>query len=43
LIDLWGAWLNSSKEIVVIAQSKWYLGKLNNSKIDFIPPEWIRM
>lgn len=39
----WGAWLNPSKEKVVIAPAKWYMGKLNDSTIDLIPPEWYRI
>ena len=38
----WGAWLNSSKDKIVIAPKKWYIGKKNDSTIDLIPPDWLR-
>lgn len=38
----WGAWLNSSKEKIVIAPKKWFVGKKNDTTIDLIPPEWKR-
>jgi hypothetical protein len=38
----WGAWLNPSKEKIVIAPKKWYVGKKNDSTIDLIPSEWER-
>lgn len=38
----WGAWLNSSKDKIVIAPKKWYVGKKNDFTIDLIPPDWLR-
>jgi hypothetical protein len=39
----WSAWLNPSKDKIVIAPAKWYVGEWNNSTVDLIPPEWIRL
>lgn len=39
----WGAWLNPSKEKIVIAPKKWYVGKRNDVTVDLIPPTWIRI
>lgn len=39
----WGAWLNPSIDKIVIAPANWYVGKLNDSTVDLIPPAWIRI
>ena len=39
----WGAWLNPSTDKVVIAPARWYVGELNNSTVDLIPSNWIRL
>lgn len=40
----WGAWLNPSKEKVVIAPKIWFADeKLNGETADLIPDEWIRI
>jgi Glycosyl transferase family 11 len=38
----WGAWLNPSKQKLVIAPKKWYIGKMNDLSLDLIPTEWER-
>lgn len=37
----WGAWLNPSKEKIVIAPKKWFHKNLNSA--DLIPHSWIRL
>jgi hypothetical protein len=40
----WGAWLNPSKEKVVIAPKIWFADeKLNGETADLIPDEWMRI
>jgi hypothetical protein len=39
----WSAWLNPSKDKIIIAPKKWYVGKMNKTTIDLIPREWIRL
>jgi len=39
----WSAWLNPSKDKMVIAPAKWYVGAMNNTTVDLIPPDWIRL
>lgn len=38
----WGAWLNSSKEKIVIAPKQWFKDKSYNCR-DLIPESWIRI
>ncbi len=39
----WGAWLNNNPDKIVVAPAAWYRGKLNETTVDLIPPEWIRV
>lgn len=40
----WGAWLNPSKEKIVVAPKIWFADeKLNSETADLIPEEWIRI
>ncbi len=39
----WGAYLNPFIEKIVIAPKNWYNGNLNETTIDLIPPNWIRI
>jgi len=37
----WGAWLNDSKNKIVIAPKKWFSSPLNDS--DLVPGDWVRL
>jgi len=39
----WGGWLNQNIEKIVICPRDWYKGELNNTTVDLIPPQWIRI
>lgn len=39
----WGAWLNPSKEKIVIAPQKWFAHAPKNDTTDLIPKEWFKM
>jgi Glycosyl transferase family 11 len=38
----WGAWLNSSREKIVVAPRRWFGASSNNTR-DLIPPDWVRL
>ena len=38
----WGAWLNSSREKIVVAPRQWF-GACDNDTRDLIPPNWVRL
>lgn len=37
----WGAWLNPSKEKIVIAPKRWFAGAPKNDTKDLLPDDWI--
>lgn len=37
----WGAWLNSSKDKIVVTPEKWFLGGPTND--DILPADWLRV
>ncbi len=39
----WGAWLNPSKEKIVIAPQKWFANAPKNNTVDLIPNSWIKI
>jgi hypothetical protein len=40
----WGAWLNSNINKVVVAPKQWFVNEeLNNSTLDLIPENWVRL
>ena len=39
----WGAWLNKNKNKVIIAPQYWYNGKRNQTTMDLVPSEWMRI
>jgi Glycosyl transferase family 11 len=38
----WGAWLNPSREKIVVAPRRWF-GASSNDTRDLIPPDWMRL
>jgi hypothetical protein len=38
----WGAWLNPSREKIVVAPCRWF-GASRNDTSDLIPPNWVRL
>jgi hypothetical protein len=38
----WGAWLNPSREKVVVAPTQWFSASRNDTR-DLIPPSWVRL
>jgi hypothetical protein len=38
----WGAWLNPSREKIVVAPRQWF-GACDNDTRDLIPPNWVRL
>jgi hypothetical protein len=38
----WGAWLNPSREKIVVAPRQWFRANSNDTR-DLIPPNWVRL
>jgi hypothetical protein len=38
----WGAWLNPSREKIIVAPQRWF-GAASNDTRDLIPPSWVRL
>jgi hypothetical protein len=38
----WGAWLNPSREQIVVAPRQWFCSASNDTR-DLIPPDWVRL
>jgi len=39
----WGAWLNQNPNKIIIAPKAWFNDKVENSQVDILPSEWIRL